>query len=191
MPGGGIWTFRITMPTPFQLILIGQASRFPLWQVEDVYKLIFQAAQGSEHAMINREHARTWLEQELAFLTPVPFSEPLIEPINTDGSIVRLNLRPFARLKLPADELLEIYVRTAAEYYGSTARLEYYAAQTLPVAGKILPEAEAGNLEVFLAEMKEKGYPSVHHSKVYTREYAPAYRVILREFLPREWLEFE
>lgn len=179
------------MPTPFQLIIIGQASRFPLWQVEDVYKLIFQAAQGSEHAMINREHARTWLEQELAFLTPVPFSEPLIEPINTDGSIVRLNLRPFARLKLPADELLEIYVRTAAEYYGSTARLEYYAAQTLPVAGKILPEAEAGNLEVFLAEMKEKGYPSVHHSKVYTREYAPAYRVILREFLPREWLEFE
>lgn len=177
------------MPTPFQNILRGQASRFPLWQVDDVYKLIFQAAQGSEHAMINREYARTWLEQELSFLPPVQFSEPLIEPINNDSSIVRLNLRPFARLKLPADTLLDIFVRTAAEYYGSTVRLENYAAQTLPLAGEILPGKEAIKMEGFLADIKEKGYPAVHHSKIYTREYAPAYRVILREFLPQEWLE--
>ncbi len=179
------------MPTPFQNILLAHASRFPLWQVDDVYKLIFQAAQGSEHAMINREHARTWLEQELSFLTPVQFPEPLIEPINTDGSIMRLNLRPFARLKLPADMLLDIFVRTAAEYYGSTVRLENYAAQTLPLAGEILPKIDASELEIFLADMQEKGYPSVHHSKIYTREYAPAYRVILREFLPQDWLEIE
>ncbi len=39
--------------------------------------------------------------------------------------------------------------------------------------------------------MQEKGIPFVHHSKIYTREYAPAYRVILREFLPQDWLEIE
>lgn len=176
------------MPAPFLNILLGQARRFPLWQVQDVYKLILQAAKGSEHAMINREHARTWLEQELAFLLPVHFAEPLIEPINTDGSIVRLNLRPFARLKLPASLLLESFLRTASEYYGSNAQLEYFASQALTLSGEILPDAKPCELEDFFTEMKEKGYAAVHHSKIYTSEYVPAYRVILRDFLPQEWL---
>jgi hypothetical protein len=34
--------------------------------VDDVYKLIFQAAQGSEMPD-QPQHARTWLEQELSF----------------------------------------------------------------------------------------------------------------------------
>jgi hypothetical protein len=32
--------------------------------------------------------------------------------------------------------------------------------------------------------MREKGYPAVHHSTAYKEQYAPAYRVILKEFAP-------
>lgn len=189
MPGWGFRYLRNTMPTPFQNVLRGQTRRFPLWQVQDVYKLILQAAMGSEHAMINREHARIWLEQEMSFLMPVHFPEPLIEPINPGGSIVRLNLRPFTKLKQSSELLLEVFLRTSAEFFGSTVLLDSYASQAVEIAGELLPGSEPHELENFLTEMKEKGYPSVHHSKIYTNEYAPAYRVIVRSFLPQEWLE--
>lgn len=176
------------MLASFIEVLTTNAQRYPLWQAQDVYKLAHQASMGSEHAFVNPAHASAWLKQELEFLIPAEISEPLIDPINERGTIVRVHLRPFSRLNLTPDLLLEASIRTAAEYYGSTALLENYAAQALTLPDH-LPGINTEELDDLFAGMKEKGYPPMHHSEVYSREYAPAYRVAARAFLPPAWLE--
>ena len=113
----------------FHAILLNHAARDPAWQSRDVYKLAHQAALGSEHAVIDRERARGWLEEELAGLSGlehIPTDEPLIDPISVDGSIARVHLRPLVRLGLPAEPLLDAFLRTAEEYRGTFGTLEEY-----------------------------------------------------------------
>jgi len=66
--------------TPFQQIVIEHARRYPWWVATDLYKLIYQAAMGSMHAVPEREEARSRLEQEIASLGEGP-AEPLLDPI--------------------------------------------------------------------------------------------------------------
>jgi hypothetical protein len=39
-------------------------------------------------------------------------------------------------------------------------------------------------LQEYGARMEALGFPAVHHSEAYQLAYRPAYRVIVREFLP-------
>ncbi|HSQ16662.1 MAG TPA: hypothetical protein VLM83_03100, partial [Anaerolineales bacterium] len=52
----------------WRCILLEQAALRPLWQLQDLYKLAFQAALGSEHAAPGEAAARRWLEEEVAML---------------------------------------------------------------------------------------------------------------------------
>src|SRR5512136_1192132 len=120
-------------------ILSDHIARYPLMQVRDLYKLIHQAALGSEHAVRDLESARAWLDRELKDLGPGP-ADPLIDPISADGRIVRVHLRPFLHAHGDLTALLDAFVRTANEYRGDTKRLPEYAtaAQQMAQAG-LLP----------------------------------------------------
>ncbi len=171
----------------FYAILLNHAARYPAWQPQDVYKLAHQAALGSEHAVIDRERACAWLEEEITGLTSPelnPTDEPLVDPISVDGSVARVHLRPLVRLDLPPDLLLEAFLRTAAEFRGDIDRLEEYlsTAGALAASGKLGMDAKP--LAELVAEMRSTGFPAAHHSETYTRAYHPAYRVVLLATLP-------
>jgi len=168
-------------------ILIDHARRYPLWEVDDLYKLIHQAAMGAEHASTDLAEVGEWLMHEIAHLEPGP-SESLIDPISPDGQVVRVHLRPFAALQLEQDSLLRAFIRTAAEISPSTDRLDEFAkvATQLAIEGYI-PFA-ADQVRRYLAEQRASGFPAVHHSRIYERSYKPAYRVVARLFLPEEIL---
>ena len=74
-------------------MLLDHNRRYPHCGVEDLYKLLHQAAMGSEHAAPEESIARSWLEQELSQLGPGP-AEPIVDPIRPDGEVVRVHLRP-------------------------------------------------------------------------------------------------
>jgi hypothetical protein len=168
-------------------ILIDQARRYPRWALEDLYKLVHQAATGSEHAVIDEAHARVWLTRELADLRSGP-DEPLLDPISADGSIVRVHLRPFARLGLDSEVLLAAFLRTGKEFRGSTERIEESFSEAARLArGGLLAFGET-DVRSLIARMKSVGFPAVHHSAVFEAAYHPAYRVVARAFLPRELL---
>jgi hypothetical protein len=59
-----------------------------------VYKLLHQAAMGSEHAAPEEALARAWLDRELSQMGPGP-AEGVVDPISPDGEVVRVHLRPF------------------------------------------------------------------------------------------------
>jgi hypothetical protein len=89
-----------------ETILRSHFSRYPLMQVQDLYKLLHQAALGSEHAVRNPETARNWLTRELAEMGDGP-PEPLFDPISPGGEIARVHLRPFVAGGHNPDALLD------------------------------------------------------------------------------------
>jgi hypothetical protein len=178
-------------------VIVDHARRYPLWGVDDLYKLIYQAAMGSEHAAADETAARAWLVREFEVMGPGPEghcpvghcpSEPLLDSISPDGSIVRIQLRPYARLGLDAETLLTAFLHTARGFRGSTQTLEDGLADAARVAGDGLIGLDRAEFERYAARMRAAGSPAVHHSAAYVAAYRPAYRVVARAFLPRELL---
>lgn len=170
----------------FRRILLDHAARYPDWQIEDLYKLIHQAALGSEHAVTGREQARCWLDDELAHLDSVK-NEPLIDPIAEGGSIVRVHLRPLVENHLLPSQLLDAFLRTSREFRGSIQRLDDQWQQAVLLSSQGLLDFDPVEMISFYANIRSQGYPAVHHSDIYNSSYHPAYRVVAVEFLPPEW----
>jgi hypothetical protein len=157
----------------FDSILKSHLARYPEMQIQDVYKLIHQAALGSEHAVTNRHEACVWLEREIIQLGDED-AEPAIDPISADRQIVRVHLKPFLAQGGDPEALLTAFVRTANEFHGDEQTLKNY----WDIATGFFPPAA---MDDFIQSMK--GYPAVHHSEIYTQRYRPAYRVILQKYL--------
>ena len=164
-------------------ILMEQISRYPLLQLQDLYKLIYQGALGSEHAVKDKESARVWLEQELQSLQDGP-PEPTIDPIAESGDLVRVNLRPYLESGGDPDSLLNAFVITANEYRGSeeVLRINWAIARRLASEGRLPFKIE--DMDALLAEMAEEGFPAIHHSALYEEAYRPAYRVVAAIYIP-------
>jgi hypothetical protein len=160
-----------------EAVLRAHFMRYPSTQIQDVYKLIHQAAMGSEHATSSIEGARKWMERELAEMG-AGSDEPVIDPISDDGQIVRVHLRPFVVQGGKPETLLEAFIHTANEYRGDLQALKNYWSIA---AG--MGYYSSTEMEDFIQSVQAQDYPAVHHSSEYERLYRPAYRVVWRKFI--------
>ncbi|MDZ7289632.1 MAG: hypothetical protein ONB44_10615 [candidate division KSB1 bacterium] len=167
----------------FRDLMSAQLQRYPAMQVQDLYKLVFQAALGNEHLMTDSARIHDYLIQELESI-PASSDEPLLQEISPDGEVVRLNLRPFKAQQGDHRVLFQAMMQTARTFQKSQERLERFLRylEQMAASGAISFDAQA--MHSFFHEMRDKGYPAVHHSAIYEEKYAPAYRVILRKFAP-------
>lgn len=169
----------------FRRVVSYHLERYPSMEIQDLYKLVFQAAMGSEHAAPSREMAQQWLDRELSTLAAVS-DEPISEPLSPHGDLVRVNLRAFVARGGDTGELLDAFVATADRFQGSEEKLERYW-------GYLEAMAEAGGVPFgrvelghWFTEMRTRGFPALHHSNAYRDHYQPAYRVVLLELLSSE-----
>ena len=165
----------------FEPILNAHISRYPAMQIRDLYKLIHQAALGSEHAISDPDSARSWLMREMEEMGEGR-SELLMDPISANGEIVRVHLRTYAALELDPELLLNAFLRTSTEYHKEARLLEQYWSATV-LAG-LFPTVE---MDDFFRDMRAKNFPAVHHSSEYNQLYRPAYRVVAAAFCPENW----
>jgi hypothetical protein len=162
----------------FRQVVSVHVERYPAMEVQDLYKLLFQAAMGSEHAVRDRQVAREWLEREVANLAPRE-EDRIIESLPPDNGLVRVHLRPYIERGGDLEELLDAFLETATRYPPSTQRLEMYwsLVESMAESGD-LPFARQ-QLAAYIATQRERGLPPVRHSAVYRDLYRPAYRVVL------------
>ncbi len=157
--------------------------RYPLMQLDDVYKLLHQAAMGSGHAIDDPETARRRLEEEAATLGPGP-EEPIADLISPDGKLARVHLRPYLDAGHDLGALADAFVQTAGIYPGSREKLAKFCGCLGDLAGAGgIPYPRKDVIAHFEA-IDRSGYPVVRHSKAYRDSYRPAYRVVALECLP-------
>jgi hypothetical protein len=146
-------------------------------QLQDVYKLLHQAALGSEHAISNPDDARKRVERDLAEMRSGN-DEVTMDPISPDGQIIRVHLHPYIAHGGDPETLLSAFIRTANEFHGDKNELESYWKTAKEMMHFSLEE-----MDEFMRPMRTGNYPAVHHSVVFASTYHPAYRVVLRELL--------
>jgi hypothetical protein len=168
-------------------ILTAHAARYPAWTLDDLYKLLHQAALGSEHAVRDEAHARDWLTRELAGLGAGP-EEPLVDIISPGGEVVRVHLRPFVRYRLDAGLLLDASLRTARDFPRRADRITEYAATAADLAREGILRFGAEEISEHIASKKQAGFPAIHHSPAFEAAYRPAYRVVAARELPPEMI---
>jgi hypothetical protein len=76
-------------------------------------------------------------------------------------------------------------MQTARTFQKSPGGLARYLSRLEQMINSGALPFEAAAVQSFFREMREKGYPAVHHSAAYKEQYAPAYRVILKKYVPR------
>ena len=162
-------------------ILALQCKRYPLMEVQDIYKLIHQASMGSEHGIQDLDVTRAFLEREVNELADGP-EEPIQDIISADGRIARINLRPYLASNASLVKLFDAFVRTANEFEGSTLKLISYWSYAERLAGEGSFAFSRTAIRSFFDQMEAQGFPAVHHSALYATAYQPAYRVVLYEF---------
>ena len=167
----------------FRELIHTQVQRYPAMQIEDLYKLAFQAALGNEHLMTDSAMVHDYLLKELESIQ-VSSTEPLLEEISPDGEVVRLNLRPFKARQGDHRALFHAMMQTARTFPQSPERLEQFLSYLDQFAGSGVIAFDASAMKNFIEEMRRQKFPAVHHSSQYEEKYAPAYRVILKKYAP-------
>lgn len=167
----------------FLPVLMEHLKRHPDMRVEDVYKLVHHGAMGNDHLFHDTAGIRLYLLEEMDEV-PADSSEPLTERLTPDGSLVRLNLRPYKAFGGDVDRLIESMIRTSTLVRPRPDKFEKWW-------NEIMDEAEYGTIPIdrttlrtYFEAKKEQGFPAVHHSEEYEASYAPAYRVLLNELVP-------
>ncbi len=154
-------------------IIISHLRRYPLMQAQDIYKLLYQVALGSEHAARDGHKAHAALLSEIATLRLGP-EEPIFDKIGPLGQLARVHLRPYVALGYSIDRLFTAFMNTSREFHGTTETLQTYLQSAAPLAP---------DLPAFVAHMQAQGWPPVRHSAVYAQNYAPAYRIVMPELM--------
>jgi len=159
---------------------IGQWKLMPEMRAEDAYKWLFHATLGGEHAVLDEDGPRRWLDREWTSLGPPMANEPEVVRLDPSGRLLRVNLRPFKRHGGDKEMLLAIFVASAQSFLADKrefvrewkslgCRLRVHS------IGKIRFEDWQG----LDRETAPAGYPAIDHSAPYEKTYSPAYRVIL------------
>lgn len=150
-------------------------------EIRDAYKWLYQATNGGEHAAPSRAAAKQWLDGEWSSLGSAEADELLWEPLCSDESIGRLNLRAFKSRDGKSEDILNAFLNSAAEYKGDGKTFAAaWSELGIRLKGRPIGVLKYDDWRAFDSEMKAKDYPAVHHSEKYESAHHPAYRIITK-----------
>lgn len=174
-------------------LLLNHCETYPLLQIQDVCKFLYQSAFGCEHMISSMEAAIEGIKKEYEKCCagkkfPAP---PHIIPL--DGNYSRVSLSYLQNLISDSTPTF-----TSGLSAATLGKLFFYSAQKEPdgksnLLKKIEIARELANdvklpfskdeFNQKITEWEANGYPAVHHSETFRENYHPAYRVIRNEFI--------
>lgn len=162
---------------------------YPLMELRDVYKLLYQGVMGPEHIIASAEKFKASLMDELLGLTADP-SGRLFESVSGDGTLLRINLRPMKNQPVEPDELVKVLLKTAECFSGSQPALQdTWVGFIMLCETGVIKQFPLKTVHGFGAWLGEMAFPAVHHSDIYRRAYKPAYRLISSQLVSSLGLE--
>ena len=186
---------------------VGTTTAKPLaHDLIDIYKCLHQGEFGVAHTVDDPDRFRDRLHHELQGIRPAS-DEPVLENVSIDGSIMRVNLRPYRALfaentHKACDLLTEACLESVAIHKGNSERflMVLDGFRDLNKTGELV----AGNIVyAFPSEMVDRFFkevgdlarrlgeiPVFSHSPVYRRLNSPSYRVVDLSVIQQSALTF-
>lgn len=163
-------------------LLSRHLDRYPHMRLDDIYKLLHQAALGPGHAVKDATDARKRLDAEAAALGLGPV-EPEDDVISPDGKLARVHLRRFVAGGGDLGKLCDAFVETANTYPPSMDKLAKFCGCLADLAASGGIPFSREEVVQWFDRIAQAGYPAVHHSEEFAGRYKPAYRVVNIELL--------
>ena len=160
-----------------QDFLRAHCARYPKLALQDIFKALYQSAFGCEHLIADPSAAADYIRAEAA--QSEDNADELVEPLGGDYCRVHLGVLQDG---LNAETFARLFALSARHEECGREKLEAMltALQTMADAGG-LPFSAQETAEA--VEMWRKdGFPPLHHSEVFRKDYVPAYRVLRRDF---------
>ena len=163
--------------TDIRDFLRAHCARYPELALQDVFKALYQSAFGCEHLIADPSAAADYIRAEAA-RSGDRISE-LVELLGGDYCRVHLGILQDG---LNAETFARLFALSARHEECGREKLEAMltALQTMADAGE-LPFSAQETAEA-VETWRRDGFPPLHHSEVFRQNYAPAYRVLRRDF---------
>ena len=159
-------------------MLLEHIRRHPHLEVVDIYKLLYQSANGPAHLLASgidfEQLKQQWQDAQ-------NFDEPPFERISVDGRLVRAHFAPLREMGASFDNIQNALMLTAQSFQMQPRLLVdwWHDIGDLIEIG-VLPLSKL-QYEILDDEFQQWGFVPKHHSKRFAREYKPAYIVSLVE----------
>lgn len=163
-------------------IIVEQFKRYPELKARDVYKFIYQAAMGNGHLIKNEKAFYGNLCKEIETIDADP-GMPLIEWLDPNGLLLRLNLGPFKATHGNLNKLRQCVIKTASDFQPSLDNLMNYWDIVISLSKETKISLKTSELNKFYKKMDIQSFPATRHSEEYRRLYHPSYRIINHKFL--------
>ena len=150
--------------------------KYPMMQITDLLKLIYQNEFGPEHMIVDEEKSMEMIYRELETLPQDAFSGEAVEDIG--NGLCRVYLSAIKQELFCAADINRIFVLSANNTKGSRTGFEKKAALLLQFCNEGLLSFSLPDLKVALEELAASNYAPIRHSQTYRDFYAPAYRVV-------------
>ena len=163
--------------TDIRDFLRAHCARYPELALQDVFKALYQSAFGCEHLIADPSAAADYIRAEAA-RSGDRISE-LVELLSGDYCRVHLGILQDG---LSAETFARLFALSARHEECGREKLEAMltALQTMADAGE-LPFSAQETAEA-VERWRKDGFPPLHHSEIFRQNYAPAYRVLRRDF---------
>ncbi len=160
-------------------MLMDHCNSYPLMQIRDIFKFIFQSSYGCEHMVADPTRAAEMIRDE--YNNTDRTKANLITPL--DGDFCRVSLT-MLESGLTAETFGRLFYMSAkCESEGQPKLLHM-----LTVADELIRDGKLPFSHSEFTTEKDKweaeGFPAVHHSDVFRSAYKPAYRVLSKSYVP-------
>jgi hypothetical protein len=164
-------------------LVVSHLRRYPELQLEDLYKLLYQATLGNGHAIADSAEVAEWLNKDLADSVQNTF-EIMIDTLGSCGRFARIHLYAYVKSGRKPENIIRTFMKTGAEYPPDSDAFfcALSVVRKMSANGK-LPWETSGTSR-FLMEQAKNNYPAVHHSAKFNSKYHPHYRVIAVGLIP-------
>jgi hypothetical protein len=163
-------------------LIVCHQRRYPMMQIEDVYKLIYQSIMGPGHLLSDEKRAFAALKKEIA--NSPGREKDIFVDISLNIKLVRVNLNVFAKKSGYADKLFSAMKKTAVAIQPDKEKFQ----EVWETIGEMLLNRNLtiGNYAKWILltdRLSRDSFPPIVHSSIYRRLYSPSYRVILYDLV--------
>lgn len=159
--------------------IIMHCNKYPLLQLQDIFKFLFQSTFGCGHMISDKNKAAEYLKLEYEGLTDKSYSE--IEAL--DGNYSRVPLS-YINNGLAPETFAGLFCLSAEKDKGTEEDLCNKLSIVRELIEKKLIPFKPDDFDIKVNEWKSKGFSAIHHSDEFRKAYKPSYRVISDDFIP-------